>query len=192
MTPSRSRSVGATAAALVCTAALGLGATAPAQARAVPAPTTWEADVATAMLGSQAALRQRVAVAAPGERLALNLDIDNTSLATFYDRGRPVRKVRNLARRADRLGVTVFFNTGRLRSSLGDVRDQLRAAGYDVGGICTRRRGELLPDSKQRCRARFVARGFTIVANVGNNDTDLVGGDYERAYRLPDYDGSLG
>lgn len=188
----RPRLVTAAAAALLCTATLGIGPTAPAQARVAADRATWEADVATAMRGAQATLEQRVAVAAPGERLALNLDVDNTSLATFYDRGRPVRKVRNLARRADRLGVTVFFNTGRLRSGLGDVRAQLRAAGYDVGGLCTRRRGELLPDGKQRCRASFVARGFTIVANVGNSDTDLVGGDYEQAYRLPDYDGSLG
>lgn len=188
----RTRPVASLAAALLSTAALGLGTVSPAQARTAPAETTWAADVATVMLGSQAALRQRVAIAGPDERLAINLDIDNTSLATFYDRGRPVRKVRNLARRADRLGVTVFFNTGRLRSNLGDVPQQLRRAGYAVGGICTRRPDELLIEGKQRCRASFVARGFTIVANVGNNDTDLAGGDYERAYLLPDYDGSLG
>ena len=31
-----------------------------------------------------------------------------------------------------------------------------------------------------------------IIANVGNRCTDFVGGDYERAYRLPNYGNRLG
>lgn len=177
---------------LLCSAVAVIGLAGPASARTAPAQSTWVADVGVAMHGARPFLRERVAQAAPGERLALNLDIDNTSLATFYERGRAVRKVRNLARLAGTLGVTVLFNTGRLRSRLGDVPGQLRRAGYDVGAICTRRPNELLPASKQRCRQSFVDQGFTIVANVGNNDTDFVGGDYERAFRLPNYDGALG
>ncbi|MCY7401746.1 MAG: hypothetical protein LH477_12495 [Nocardioides sp.] len=177
---------------LLLTLALSLGPGGAASARSAPAASTWVSEVSTALQGSRSFVKERVAQAAPGERLAINLDIDNTSLATFYARGQAVRKVRNLALLADQLGVTVFFNTGRLRSSLGEVPQQLRAAGYQVGGICTRKPGELLRASKQRCRQRFVNRGFTIVANVGNNDTDFVGADYERAFRLPNYDGALG
>ena len=34
--------------------------------------------------------------------------------------------------------------------------------------------------------------GFTIIANIGNRSTDFVGGNYERAYRLPNYGNRLG
>ena len=34
-------------------------------------------------------------------------------------------------------------------------------------------------------------KGFTLVANVGNNKTDFQGGGYEKAYRLPNYGGQL-
>jgi predicted secreted acid phosphatase len=144
------------------------------------------------MQGARPFLRERAAQAGPDARLAINLDIDNTSLATYYDRGAAVRKVRNAARLATRLGYTVLFNTGRLQSRLRGVRAELTRAGYAVGAICTRDRGELLPVGKQQCRASFVAEGYTIVANVGNNDSDFEGSDYERAFRLPNYDGALG
>jgi hypothetical protein len=185
---------------LLCVGALvlSLGLAGPASARALPAapaaPTegTWLADVGAVMQGARPFLRERAAQAGPDARLAINLDIDNTSLATYYDRGRAVRKVRNAARLATTLGYTVLFNTGRLRSRLGSVRAELTRAGYAVGAVCTRKRGELLPVGKQRCRAAFVAQGYTIVANIGNNDSDFEGADYERAFRLPNYDGALG
>jgi len=171
--------------------ALSLG-TGPASARTAPTQATWLADVSTAMHGARPFLRDRAAQAGPEDHLAINLDIDNTSLATYYQRGQAVRTVRNAARLASRLGITLLFNTGRLESRLGDVRSQLIRAGYAVGTICTRNPGELLPASKQRCRQSFVDQGFTIVANIGNNDTDFVGTNYERAFRLPNYDGELG
>ena len=40
-------------------------------------------------------------------------------------------------------------------------------------------------------RAEIEAKGYTIVANVGNNTTDLVGGHAERTFKLPDYNGEL-
>ncbi len=45
---------------------------------------------------------------------------------------------------------------------------------------------------KERCRSTYVAQGYTIIANVGNHSTDFTGGDYERAYRLPNYHNRLG
>ena len=38
----------------------------------------------------------------------------------------------------------------------------------------------------------FKKEGYTLIANVGNNDTDFVGDGYERAYRLPNYGNRLG
>jgi hypothetical protein len=54
-----------------------------------------------------------------------------------------------------------------------------------------RRVGEATVPGKERCRRQFVDKGYTLIANIGNNDTDFVGGDYERAFRLPSYDGEL-
>jgi len=165
---------------------------APASARAVPSERTWKKDVRTVMADSRAYLAERAAAAAPGEQLAINLDIDNTSLATYYDRGQPVKPTLKLAQAAHDLGYAVFFNTGRLETSLRGVGTTLVKRGYTVDALCTRMPGETLPVGKQRCRASFVAQGYTIVANVGNNPTDFAGGDYERAYRLPNYRGLLG
>lgn len=157
-----------------------------------PDQTTWESDVAAVMAGSHQWLQERVAEAEPGDRLAINLDIDNTSLSTYYERGRPVRKVRNFARLADQLGIAVLFNTGRTRANLVGMRAQLESVGYDVTMICARRANERLIPGKQRCRDRFIDAGYTLVANVGNRPTDFVGGGYERAFVLPNYDLELG
>ena len=40
-------------------------------------------------------------------------------------------------------------------------------------------------------RAEIEARGYTIIANIGNSPTDLVGGHAERTVKLPDYNGKL-
>lgn len=40
-------------------------------------------------------------------------------------------------------------------------------------------------------RAEIEARGYTIIANIGNSPTDLVGGHAERTVKLPDYGGKL-
>lgn len=164
---------------------------APASARALPSKATWSKAVKKAMTGSQAYLTDRVD-AADGAPLAINLDIDNTSLQTTYRRGRAVRPVLALATLAHELGVAVFFNTGRTSVKASGVAAQLQKVGYTVDSLCTRELGETLVEGKQRCRASFVAQGYTIVANVGNNPTDFEGGDYERAFTLPNYRGRLG
>jgi hypothetical protein len=160
-------------------------------AAALPSKSTWLADVDRAMTGSHGYLERRVA--AGGSRLAINFDIDNTSLASHYDRGEPVARVLRFARYARGHGVRLLFNTARLRGDgrLLRAKRQLERAGYRVAGICGRRAGERLAQSKQRCRRQFVAQGYTLIANVGNRDTDFVGGDYEQAFRLPNYDNQL-
>jgi hypothetical protein len=178
------------------------GSAVPAEAAAkrdVPPRDQWIADVRAAMQGSRAYVRDRVAEAqatedAGGEppRLAINFDIDNTVIATYYDGGGAIPFMRRFARFADEQGVSLVFNTGRVRTMRAETLAQLRKAGYPVTGLCLRRKGEQLATGKQRCRQRFVDRGFTIIANIGNRDTDFEGGNYDRAFRLPDYDGVLG
>lgn len=155
-----------------------------------PSQEKWVSDTYRAMAGSRAYVRDRVARG--GTKLAINLDIDNTSLATYYDAGKPVAVTLRLVRYAKRKGVHILFNTGRHVSMRARTIAQLKQAGYPVDGLCAHYRGEPLRTSKQRCRASFVRNGFTLIANIGNRSTDFVGGNYERAFRLPDYDNSLG
>ncbi len=176
---------------VICGLALAPWAPSPAQA-ALPSRAAWSSDVRAAMSGANHYLDHRVARG--GSRLAVNLDIDNTALATRYARGRPVPPVLRFARHARAHGMRLLFNTGRLRGDgrLARARRQLTRAGYRVTEVCGRARGESLSHSKQRCRRHFVAEGYRLVANVGNRRTDFVGGNYERAFRLPSYGNQLG
>ena len=173
---------------------LTLGPVPPSPAATSPMPTEqqWIDLTARDLTGAQDYVRDRVAQGAHGRRLALNLDIDNTSLATYYDRGHAVRATLDLATYAHSQGVSVLFNTGRWVSMRSSTLTELRAAGYPVDGLCTRYRGEALEHSKQRCRASFVRHGFTLIANVGNRSFDFVGRDYERRYWLPNFGNRLG
>ena len=161
-------------------------------APAVPGKRRWLADVREAMSGARRYVDRRVRLG--GRQLAVNLDIDNTSLATYYDRGAPVAVVLRFARHARSKGVDLVFNTGRLTGEgrMRHARRTLTRAGYRVSELCGRRSGEALAESKQRCRRGFVEEGYTLIANAGNTPTDFVGGNYERAYRLPSYGGRLG
>ncbi len=71
----------------------------------------WLQDTAQALSGSRAYVARRVADTAA--QLALNLDIDNTSLQTYYDRGRAIPATLRLVRYAKSRGVAILFNTGR-------------------------------------------------------------------------------
>lgn len=179
------------ATALAATALPLTLAAAPAQA-ALPSESTWLSDVSVAMNGSKTYVSQRAQDG--GTRLAVNFDIDNTSLASHYDFGAPVGRVLNFANFARGKGVVLLFNTGRVRGDgrLIRARKQLVAAGYVVTEVCGRNSSsESLAHSKQRCRAHFVDEGYTVIANVGNRSTDFVGGNYERAFRLPNYSNEL-
>jgi hypothetical protein len=187
------RGAGHLAAVLAVGLVLGLLLVQPAagSARPLPNESEWRADVRRAMDGSGAYLGRRADRG--GGRLAVNLDIDNTALASHYDSGRAVAAVLRFARRAHRLDMAVLFNTARPHGggNLRKAQRMLRRAGYPVTRICGRHRGESVVDGKQRCRRAFRDRGYTLVANVGNRRTDFAGRGYERAYRLPSYGGRL-
>lgn len=174
-------------AALVTMVATLLPTAPPVQPTQLPSEKEWAADVRTAMYGSHELLRERVTTAKPNERLAINLDIDNTSLASTYAPRQPIVAVQQFAQYAHDQGVAVLFNTGRDTAQEEHMRALLTSAGYPVDGMCTRHRGEHVEQSKQRCRRTFVAEGYTIVANVGNRDTDFIGRDFEMAFVLPSY-----
>ena len=170
----------------------GLAPLAPAEAGRAPSRDVWIKDVNKAVKGSGAYIRERTAAGDP--MLAINFDIDNSSIATYYDgKGlpNPIPRILKLANLAKKKGVALVFNTGRLNKIYARTMTQLTEAGYDVAMLCMRTQGEALAHSKQRCRDSFADAGFTLIANVGNNPTDFAGDGYEKAYVLPNYGGAL-
>lgn len=159
----------------------------------MPPKKAWLADVAAVLAPSVDYLDRRVAGLTRRERgrLAIVLDIDNTSLASHYNWPKPVRKTRKLARRAESHGVKVFFVTGRLTNDALKQAPVLKRAGYQVDGICGRRSGEGLAKGKIRCRKDLISRGYTLIASVGNRKTDFTGGLVERKFKLPSYNKAL-
>ncbi|MFC9296143.1 HAD family acid phosphatase [Streptomyces sp. NPDC057011] len=160
---------------------------------------TWQRDVAAVIDAARPAIEQRIAASPAGEKPAIVLDIDNTSLETdfhwFWTFPTPaIAKVRELTRYANDRGVAVFFVTARPGIIHSLTERNLKAVGYPVSGLYVRDLPDLFDQVsayKTGKRAEIEARGYTIIANIGNNESDLVGGHAERTVKLPDYDGKL-
>ena len=85
-------------------------------------------------------------------------------------------------------GVAVFFITGRYVNEEEPTVKNLKAAGF-VGwaGLVLRPRGDnkTVIEYKSGEREKIADNGYTIIANVGDQQSDLAGGYAERAYKLP-------
>jgi predicted secreted acid phosphatase len=141
---------------------------------------------------------------------ALVLDIDETSLDNYpclnqsggipysavpyavcvvaYD-APAIKPVRSLFRLAKDLKVKVFFITGRPEAIRAGTLQNLKAAGYKGRyELILQPAGYNDPSTvpyKSGARKQIEKRGFTIVANVGDQQSDLSGGYSERTYKLP-------
>jgi predicted secreted acid phosphatase len=141
---------------------------------------------------------------------ALVLDIDETSLNNYpclnekggipYDAGTyavcvvafdapAVNPVRSLFRLAKQHGVKVFFITGRPEAIRAGTLTNLKASGYKGKyELILQPAGYTDPSMvpyKSGARKQIQKRGFTIIANVGDQQSDLNGGYSERTYKLP-------
>ncbi|MFE3581548.1 HAD family acid phosphatase [Streptomyces vinaceus] len=160
---------------------------------------TWKRDVAAVMATARPYVEQRIAQSPAGEKPAIVLDIDNSSLETdfhwFWTFPTPaISEVRDLTRYANEHGVAVFFVTARPGIIQSLTEHNLKAVGYPVTGLYVRDLPDLFDEVsayKTGKRAEIEGRGYTIIANIGNNDSDLVGGHAERTFKLPDYGGKL-
>ncbi|MFI1064880.1 MULTISPECIES: HAD family acid phosphatase [Streptomyces] len=160
---------------------------------------TWQRDVAAVIDAARPAIEARIAASPAGEKPALVLDIDNTSLETdfhwFWTFPTPaIAKVRALTQYAQERGVAIFFVTARPGIIHSLTERNLKAVGYPVSGLYVRDLPDLFEEVsayKTGKRAEIEARGYTIIANIGNSATDLVGGHAERTVKLPDYKGKL-
>lgn len=203
-------------AAISVVAVLGIGAPAVAAGPASAAPAagltaasatavaaevdyaTWQNDVRQVIDQALPYVRQRTANAS-GQKLAIVFDIDNTTLEThfhpWYQLPTPaVKPSLELAKYAKSRGADVFFVTARPGIIYSLTKSNLTSVGYPVDGLYVRDLPDLFDEVsayKTAKRAEIEAKGYTIVANVGNNTTDLVGGHAERTFKLPDYNGEL-
>jgi predicted secreted acid phosphatase len=171
--------------------ALGAG-TANAAPAAAPSEATWLSDVTAVTTQASAYLQQRLST---GGKNAIVLDIDNTTLETHYHpiTMPAVPPMLALVKQAKAEGASVFFVTDRFEILRTPTQSSLTGVGYPVDGLQMRPNfnGDPVQVNKTKARAAIEAQGFTIVANLGNNTTDLDGGHAERTFKLPDYNGAL-
>ncbi|MFE6635231.1 HAD family acid phosphatase [Streptomyces tendae] len=192
------------AAALTATVTPSIAAPAEAPPASVPAAAaadvgydTWQRDCRAVMDAALPYLKERIADTAPGEKQAIVLDIDNTSLETDYGFSYPQpanRPVLEAAQYAQEHGVALFFVTARPGIIEAPTEWNLAHAGYESSGLYVRGFLDLFKDVaeyKTEQRAEIESKGYTIIANIGNSATDLSGGHAEKTFKLPDYDGQL-
>jgi acid phosphatase len=153
-------------------------------------------------------IERRVKQKRDDERLAVVLDLDETLFLNWsrvdasdftyvhadWDRwvaqasAPAIEPVRGVFRTAQRNGVEVIFITGRPERHRRDTEENLRRIGCDgyAALVCApdSHKG-LAADFKTAERKRLTTEGRTIIANLGDQESDLVGGFSERVFKLP-------
>ncbi len=143
------------------------------------------------------------------KKLAVVLDIDETCLSN-YDKmvarqfGGPGKPWHDEALAADapaikpmlsfyngllKHGIAVFFVTGRTDAEALATKKNLKAAGYhDWSGLYFKPNQYKMPSAipfKSHTRALITQKGYTIIASIGDQKSDLKGGYAEKGYKLP-------
>ena len=93
-----------------------------------------------------------------------------------------------LVTRAKALGVAVFFISGRPYNLQAATEKNLRDQGYTFEEVIIQPQGSTFAsavDFKAPVRKTIVGRGYTIIANMGDQQSDLDGGYSERTFKLP-------
>lgn len=167
----------------------------------------YAAGIAAVAAEARSWIEQRAARSS-GERLAIVFDIDETILSNvphmremdfgyvpaLWDKwvhdadGVPIAPVVEVYRSARERGVAVFFLTGRKTTDRPGTEANLRATGLgDYVELHLKPVG--FPGTTQlfktRTREEITARGYTIIANLGDQHSDLDGGFAERTFKLP-------
>jgi acid phosphatase len=156
-------------------------------------------------------LRQRAAHRRPQEKLALVLDIDETTLSNYqeivtadfaYDsrtfnawvdsaKAPAISGTLRLYREAQGLGVSVFFLTGRTEAQRAATEQNLQSQGFQNWQQLVLRPAAQASETalvyKSAARAQVAAQGYTIVLNVGDQWSDLRGKpEAEFSVKYPD------
>lgn len=156
-------------------------------------------------------LRQRVAHRQPNEKLALILDIDETTLSNYveetgadfaykpevFDRwvqsaqAAAIPGTQRLYTEAQKLGVNIFFITGRTEDERAATERNLRAQGFDKWKLLVMRPvahgNQTVGQYKAITRGEIAAQGYTLALNVGDQWSDLRGKpEAEYSVKYPD------
>lgn len=143
------------------------------------------------------------------EKLAIILDIDETSLSNFnhlqklnfvceykqlfshIEEGKDpaIAPTLNLYRYAKHHNVAVFFITGRYENLREITETNLKNVGYyHWDGLIMRpendTKSSVVP-FKSKARKEIEEQGYKIVINVGDQLSDLVGGQSEKTFKVP-------
>jgi acid phosphatase len=140
---------------------------------------------------------------------AIVFDIDDTALSTWehikeanfcyleasFDRwvlaagAPPIEPVLDLYRLAKRKGVAVFFITGRAEKLREPTLRNLRATGYETWEEVLMKPADYKEESiiphKAGQRRKLVEKGYDILVNIGDQDSDLEGGFADRVFKIP-------
>jgi acid phosphatase len=85
--------------------------------------------------------------------------------------------------------ISVFFITGRRESNRAPTETNLRRVGFDGFVAVAHKPNDLhvksAADFKAPERAKIVAAGYSILANVGDQPSDLAGGYADRTFLIP-------
>lgn len=158
---------------------------------------------------AKAWIEQRVAQKKPDEKLAVVFDIDETALSNWANMSgddfgyiperwiawaaraeavaiEPVKAVYDAARAA---GLDVFFLTGRREYQRSATDLNLMRQGYTpyTRLIMQPTGAEKLTaaEYKTAARSKLAEEGYVIIANIGDQESDLSGGFAEKTFKLP-------
>lgn len=168
----------------------------------------YQRQLAAVAAEARAQVERRAAARQAGEKLAVVFDLDETLLSNLphmrvMDFGyvpelwnawvakadaQPIAPVVEVYRAARSAGVEVFFITGRRESDRPGTEKNLGLIGCgDYRELVMKPDGErgTTGEFKIAARKRLVEEGYTIVANIGDQESDLAGGYAERTFKLP-------
>lgn len=143
------------------------------------------------------------------QKLAIVLDIDETSLSNYHymikrdftgthaqfhqeimEASAPaIKPMLTLYKDAVRRGISVFFITGRHQSEFNATAKNLQQAGYTQwAGLYLRPENyaqqSIIP-YKSQTRELITKKGYTILATIGDQYSDIKGGYAEKGFKLP-------
>ncbi|HUR57868.1 MAG TPA: HAD family acid phosphatase, partial [Opitutaceae bacterium] len=100
----------------------------------------------------------------------------------------PIEPVRDVYRTARRLGIDVIFLTGRPEHMRAATERNLRAIDCaDHAVLICRPEGSTGTSAafKTGEREKLATNGLALIANIGDQQSDLVGGFAEKTFKLP-------
>lgn len=143
------------------------------------------------------------------KKLAVVLDIDETSLSYYQNFSKrqfhyhpkaakeeiltsnapAIKPILNLYQNAVKNKVDVFFVTARRSYAHQATKRNLKVAGYtNYTGLYTRPasyKKQSIKAFKSDIRAKLEAQGYTIIASIGDQISDLEGGHAQKTFKIP-------